>query len=97
MALEALPGFARKGGRSGGIAICSRAEAERELAALAKAGGRFIAWGEPDYPPALAVIEDAPPLLSVIGDAGLLQRRAIAVVRAQRLGERPPLRPRHRP
>lgn len=83
VALEALPGFARKGGRSGGIAICSRAEAERELAALAKAGGRFIAWGEPDYPPALAVIEDAPPLLSVIGDTGLLQRRALAVVGAR--------------
>ena len=83
VALEALPGFARKGGRSGGIAICSRAEAERELTALAKAGGRFLAWGEPDYPPALAAVDDAPPLLSVVGDAQLLQRRAIAVVGAR--------------
>jgi DNA processing protein len=83
VALEALPGFARKGGRSTGIAICPRAEAEREVAALAKAGGRLVAWGEPDYPPALAVIDDAPPLISVVGDARLLQRRAIAVVGAR--------------
>ncbi|HEV3178460.1 MAG TPA: DNA-processing protein DprA [Stellaceae bacterium] len=82
-ALEALPGFARKGGRSAGIAICSRADAEREVAALAKAGGRLVAWGEPDYPPALAVIDDAPPLISVVGDARVLQRRAIAVVGAR--------------
>jgi DNA processing protein len=83
VALEALPGIARKGGRSAGITICSRAEAERELAALDKAGGRLVAWGEPDYPPALAVIDDAPPLLSIMGDARLLQRRAIAVVGAR--------------
>lgn len=83
VALEALPGIARKGGRHSGIAICSRADAQRELVALDKAGGRFVAWGEPDYPPALAVIDDAPPLLSVVGDARLLQRRAIAVVGAR--------------
>ena len=83
VALEALPSFARKGGRSAGIKICSRADAEREMGALAKAGGRFVAWGEPDYPPALAVIDDAPPLLSAVGDARLLQRRAIAVVGAR--------------
>ena len=83
VALEALPSFARKGGRSGGIRICSRAEAEGELAALAQVGGRFVAWGEPDYPPALAAVDDAPPLLSVVGDARLLQRRAIAVVGAR--------------
>jgi len=83
VALEALPSFARRGGRSAGIAICSRVEAERELAALAKAGGRLVAWGEPDYPPALAVVDDAPPLISVVGDARLLQRRAVAVVGAR--------------
>ena len=83
VALEALPSFARRGGRSAGIAICSRVEAERELAALAKAGGRLVAWGEPDYPPALAVVDDAPPLISVVGDAQLLQRRAVAVVGAR--------------
>jgi len=83
VALEALPAFARQGGRPGSIAICSRAEAERELMVLAKAGGHFVAWGEPDYPPALAAVDDAPPLLSVVGDARLLQRRAIAVVGAR--------------
>jgi len=83
LALEALPSIARKGGRSGAIKICTRADAQRELAALDKAGGRLVAWGEPEYPPALAVVEDAPPLLSVVGDARLLQRRAIAVVGAR--------------
>jgi len=78
-----LPSIARRGGRSGGIAVCSRADAQRELAALDTAGGRLVAWGEPDYPPALAVIDDAPPLLSVVGDPRLLQRRAIAVVGAR--------------
>src|SRR5262249_24562606 len=83
VALEALPGIARKGGRSATIAICSRADAQRELTALDKVGGRLVAWGEPDYPPALAVVDDAPPLLSVVGDVRLLQRRAIAVVGAR--------------
>ncbi len=83
VALEALPSFARRGGRSAGIAICPRAEALRELAALDKAGGRLVAWGEPDYPPALAVVDDAPPLLSIVGDARLLQRSALAVVGAR--------------
>jgi DNA processing protein len=83
VALEALPSIARKGGRSAGISICSRSDAQRELAALDKAGGRLVAWGEPDYPPALAAVDDAPPLLSVVGDGRLLQRRAIAVVGAR--------------
>ncbi len=82
-ALDALPEAARRGGRGRTLKICPRADAERELAAVDKAGARLVAWGEPDYPPALAAVEDAPPLISVRGKAELLSRRAIAVVGAR--------------
>jgi DNA processing protein len=82
-ALEALPEIARRGGRHRPLAICSKAAAERETAALARAGAKLVAWGEPDYPAALAAVEDAPPLLSLMGDGALPQRPAIAVVGAR--------------
>ena len=61
-ALDALPEMARRGGRRRPIAICSRAVAEFELARLEAAEGYLIALCEPDYPPALAALEDAPPV-----------------------------------
>jgi len=82
-AIEALPEFARRGGRQRPLVVAAKAAAERELAAVAAANAQLIAWGEPGYPPALAAIEDAPPLLSVRGNAHLLARRAIAVVGAR--------------
>jgi DNA processing protein len=82
-ALDALPEVARRSGRQRPLAIGSRAEAERELAALARAGARLVAWGEPDYPATLAAVEDAPPLLAIAGRAELLQRPAVAVVGAR--------------
>ncbi len=82
-ALAALPEVARRGGRSRPLAIGSRAAAERELAALAQAGGQLLAWGEPEYPQALAAVDDAPPLISVKGSTHLLARRAVAVVGAR--------------
>src|SRR5882724_12060750 len=71
-ALEALPGLANRGGRRAPLALFPRGAAERELAGLAQAGATLLAWGEPDYPPALAEIDDAPPLLAVKGNAALL-------------------------
>jgi DNA processing protein len=62
---------------------CTTADAERELAALERAGADLVAWGEPDYPAALAAVDDAPPLLSVRGDLALLRRPAIALVGAR--------------
>jgi DNA processing protein len=77
-ALEALPALARRGGRGG--AVCSREQAEEELAEIAKRGARLIAVGEQDYPPALAAAEGAPPLITVAGSVEVFQRPAVAIV-----------------
>lgn len=82
-ALEALPEVARRGGRQRPLALCPKATAERELTALDRAGARLVAWGEPDYPRALAAVDDAPPLVALRGRTELLQRPAIAVVGAR--------------
>ncbi len=81
-ALAALPELAQRGGRSG-FKVWSRAEAELEMAAVARFGARLVAWGEPDYPQLLSQVEDAPPLITLLGRAELLQRRSIAVVGAR--------------
>ncbi len=78
-ALEALPGLYRRTGRSG-LKIMSREEAERELEATTRLGGRLIATGEPEYPKALQAIDSAPPLIAVRGDATVLARPMVAVV-----------------
>jgi DNA processing protein len=82
-ALDALPRLARRGEHAKTVTPVTRAEAEAELAALARSGARLVCWGEPGYPGALAAIEDAPPVLTVLGEAPLLQRQMIAVVGAR--------------
>ena len=82
-ALDALPRLARRGERAKTVTAVTRAEAEVELAALHRAGAQLVCWGEPGYPSALAVIDDAPPILTVLGEALLLQRPMIAVVGAR--------------
>ncbi|MBS7544784.1 DNA-processing protein DprA [Ancylobacter oerskovii] len=79
-ALEALPGLARRGGSLIPPRIPSPAEAEDEIAALARLNGRFIAIGEPDYPPPLRAIDDPPPLIALRGRAELLTEPTVAVV-----------------
>jgi DNA processing protein len=78
-ALEALPDLARQGGRRS-LKIATRAEAERELAAAARMGVRFVALGEPDYPKALQAADTAPPLIAVRGDGAVLAKPAVAIV-----------------
>jgi DNA processing protein len=82
-ALDALPELARRGGRRRPISICSKAAAERELERLESLNAYTVALCEPDYPPALGVLEDAPPILSCLGHAHLLRRTAVAVVGAR--------------
>ncbi len=82
-AIQALPELAKRGGRKAPLRVASRAEAEREIAALTKFGARLIASCEPDYPQTLASIDDAPPLISVMGHPHLLRKRAVAMVGAR--------------
>ena len=82
-ALAALPALARRGGRRRPIKVCPEATAEREVKALTRLGGRFVALCEPAYPVALAAIADPPPLLALCGRADLLAGESIAVVGAR--------------
>jgi len=81
-ALGAVPDLARRGGGKA-PPIRSREEAEREIARVDKLGARFLALGQGLYPRLLAEMEDAPPLLVARGQAGLLDRQAVAIVGAR--------------
>lgn len=80
-ALEALPELARRGG--GRARVCPAADAERELAAAARFGSRFIAAGEPGYPALLRMMPGPPPLLAVKGNAAVLALPCVAIVGAR--------------
>ena len=82
-ALEALPDLARRGGRRRPVKICPADDAERELEAVRQAGAATLALGEPDYPEALAAIEDAPPVVTLCGRHELLASTAVAMVGAR--------------
>ncbi len=78
-ALDALPDLARRTGRRT-IRVASRAEAEGEMEALDRLGGRFVAMGEPGYPLPLQATDTAPPLLALRGAVEVLGRPAVAIV-----------------
>jgi DNA processing protein len=77
-ALDALPELAKRGGRT--LRVCPQDRAERELAAAERIGARIIFTIEPGYPALLAHVDAPPPAVYIKGDAGLLQRPAVAVV-----------------
>jgi DNA processing protein len=79
-ALNALPELARRGGAKRPIRVASVEEVEKELIAARKLGVRFVALGEPDYPPALQEIDSAPPILALRGRAEALRKPAVAIV-----------------
>jgi len=79
-AIDALPGLARAGGRAQAPVVPPPADAEREIAALRKLGGKFLIWGQPGYPDLLALLDDAPPVIAVLGDPAILSERAVALV-----------------
>jgi DNA processing protein len=79
-ALDALPALARAGGRQAPPSIPSVADATRELEAIERLGARLIFAAQPDYPPLLALLDDAPAVLAVLGDPALLSARAMALV-----------------
>ncbi|AWN48040.1 DNA-protecting protein DprA [Methylobacterium terrae] len=77
-ALKALPDLAKARGKP--IRVTTKAEAEREIAAAARLGARFVAMDEPDYPLPLQATADAPPMIALRGEAACLKRPAVAIV-----------------
>lgn len=81
-ALAAIPELARRGGGKA-PAIFSRSAAQRECAAVEKAGARYLILGQGLYPRALSALENAPPILTISGRVGLLDQSMVAIVGAR--------------
>ncbi|MDB5490244.1 MAG: dprA [Micavibrio sp.] len=81
--LNALPNIAAKHARKKPLVAAPLDSIERELESLHRAGGKILCAIDPDYPLALAAIEDAPPVISVIGSTDLLKRGCIGIVGAR--------------
>jgi DNA processing protein len=81
-ALEAIPNLAARGGGKA-PRIASLDEVAREIAAVEKAGARYLFLGQGLYPPNLAEIDTAPPALIVRGDLSLFDRPMVAIVGAR--------------
>jgi len=81
-ALDMLPTLARRGGGAP-PRIAERAAVEREMAATARLGARYLFLDDPDYPPLLGQIDTAPPALILRGDLTLASRTTVAIVGAR--------------
>ena len=81
-ALDAVPQLAARGGGRAPVLADPRG-VEREMAAVAKLGARYLFLGTPDYPALLAALETAPPVLIARGRAELLSGPAVAMVGAR--------------
>ncbi|MCJ2028281.1 DNA-processing protein DprA [Methylobacterium sp. J-043] len=77
-ALDALPDLTKRAGKR--AVPPTKAEAEREMAAAARLGIRFLAMGEAAYPKALHATDTAPPLIAVRGDPATLLKPSVAIV-----------------
>src|SRR5690606_10142564 len=82
-AIEMLPELMISGGAKRPARIPSQAEAEAEFEAARKAGARFVAMGEPDYPPVMRSMPHPPPLLAVRGKGAVFRQPAVAIVGAR--------------
>ncbi|HEX4505235.1 MAG TPA: DNA-processing protein DprA [Alphaproteobacteria bacterium] len=82
-ALEELPKLAARAGRAKAATIPQAGEVRREAERAERMGARYIAAHEPDYPEALAAIEDAPPVILAGRNLELLERPTVAIVGAR--------------
>ncbi len=80
-ALEALPDLAARG--KSAYRAAPEARIADEIAAVKRAGARYLFHDSPDYPALLGQIESAPPILIVRGDSAIASRPAVAVVGAR--------------
>jgi DNA processing protein len=67
----------------GTVRLADPRKVEAEIEATLEAGARFLARGDPDYPPALAAADQAPWVLTVKGDPALLGGRLVGMVGAR--------------
>ncbi|OCX65911.1 DNA protecting protein DprA [Thioclava sp. SK-1] len=81
-ALAELPAIARAA-KVSDYAPCPEHLALDELTAGQGSGAQLICYGTPEYPQALAKIDDAPPVLWALGDITLLHRPALAIIGAR--------------
>lgn len=81
-AIDALPTLAARGG--GRVPrVADRTLVDREMAATARLGARYLFVDDPDYPRLLAETETAPPVLILRGDIAHATRPCIAMVGAR--------------
>ncbi|HEV7292362.1 MAG TPA: DNA-processing protein DprA [Devosia sp.] len=80
-ALDALPDLLRRTGKLS--RITTQAQAEDEIAGLARYGARLVATGEPDYPDLLNHIHAGPPLVTLVGGETLDWHRTVGIVGAR--------------
>jgi len=80
-ALDALPDLAARGKRQYRAAPASRIE--DEVAAVRKAGARYLFHDMADYPALLREIDGAPPILTVRGDLSLAAKPCVSMVGAR--------------
>ncbi|WP_378950832.1 DNA-processing protein DprA [Mesorhizobium sp. ANAO-SY3R2] len=82
-AIEMLPEIMLAGGANRIARIPSVAEAEAEVEVARKAGARFVAIGEQDYPALLKRMDHPPPLLALKGNAAVFTLPPVAIVGAR--------------
>lgn len=82
-AIDELPRLAARAGRADPSTIPPPGPIRKELDQAAKLGVRYIAACEPDYPEALAAIDDAPAVIAVGKDVSLFTRPMVAIVGAR--------------
>ncbi|TYR33773.1 DNA-processing protein DprA [Mesorhizobium microcysteis] len=82
-AIAALPELAMRGGASRPMRVATESQAEAEMDAARRHGSRFVAIGEPDYPPMLRRMDLPPPLVAIKGRSETFQLPAVSIVGAR--------------
>lgn len=80
-ALDALPDLGSRGKTP--YRPASRDGIEREVAAIRKAGAKYLFHDQPDYPALLAETASAPPIITCRGDLSLASQPCVAMVGAR--------------
>ncbi|QDH35209.1 DNA-processing protein DprA [Porphyrobacter sp. YT40] len=80
-ALDALPDLASRG--RGPYRPANAESIEREVAAVRRAGARYLFHDQPDYPALLAELDSAPPILTCRGRLALASEPCVALVGAR--------------